>query len=37
MTAEAADKASCHSDYVDAEAARELQDKRGDLVELTLP
>ncbi len=37
MTAEAEAKASCHSDYVDPETARELQEKRGDLVELTVP
>ncbi|MEI8021173.1 MAG: phosphomethylpyrimidine synthase ThiC, partial [Schlesneria sp.] len=37
MTEEAADKASCHSDYVDAEVARKLQEKRGDLVELIVP
>ncbi len=37
MTAEAEAKASCHSDYVDPETARQLQEKRGDLVELTVP
>ncbi len=37
MTEEAADKASCHSDYVDAEVARKLQEKRGDLVESIVP
>ncbi len=37
MTAEAEAKASCHSDYVDPETARELQEKRGELVELTVP
>jgi len=31
------DKASCHSDYVDPETARQLQDNQGPLVELTLP
>jgi hypothetical protein len=36
MGAEAT-KASCHSDYVDAEAAQELQDRTLDLVELTTP
>jgi phosphomethylpyrimidine synthase len=36
MTVEA-DKASCHSDYVDPETARGLQEKQDDLVELTLP
>ncbi len=37
MTAEDEAKASCHSDYVDPETARQLQEKRGDLVELTVP
>ena len=37
MTAEAEAKASCHSDYVDPETARQLQENRGDLVELTAP
>jgi phosphomethylpyrimidine synthase len=37
MTEEATDKASCHSDYVDADVARKLQEKRGDLVELIVP
>lgn len=31
------DKASCHSDYVDPDTARQLQDSQGPLVELTLP
>ena len=31
------DKASCHSDYVDPETARTLQEEQGKLVELTLP
>eukprot|EP00456_Euglypha_rotunda_P036112 TRINITY_DN2777_c0_g1_i27.p1 TRINITY_DN2777_c0_g1~~TRINITY_DN2777_c0_g1_i27.p1 ORF type:complete len:608 (-),score=184.26 TRINITY_DN2777_c0_g1_i27:156-1979(-) len=37
MTADAADKASCHSDYVDPETARKLQEKNDDLVELIVP
>lgn len=37
MTTEAADKASCHSDYVDPETAKKLQETNGGLVELTLP
>lgn len=37
MTTEAEAKASCHSDYVDPETARQLQEKRGELVELTVP
>jgi hypothetical protein len=37
MTVEAADKASCHSDFVDAEIAKDLQEKRSDLVELNIP
>ena len=37
MTAEAAAKAACHSDYVEADVARELQEKNGELVELTIP
>lgn len=32
-----AEKAACHSDYVDPEKARELQEKQGSIVELTLP
>jgi phosphomethylpyrimidine synthase len=31
-----ASKASCHSDYVDADAAQEIQEKRLELVELTV-
>ncbi len=37
MTVEATDKASCHSDFVDAEIAKDLQEKRSDLVELNIP
>lgn len=37
MVSEAADKAVCHSDYVDPETARKLQEKQGDLVELIVP
>ena len=37
MTVESADKASCHSDFVDAEIAKDLQEKRSDLVELNIP
>ena len=37
MTSESIDKAACHSDYVDANVARELQAKTGGLVELTIP
>jgi len=37
MTPSASDKASCHSDFVDANVARDLQEKTADLVELTLP
>ena len=37
MTVEATDKASCHSDFVDAEIAKDLQEKRSDLVELNTP
>lgn len=37
MTPETSDKASCHSDFVDATVARDLQDKTPELVELTLP
>ena len=37
MVAESADKAMCHSDYVDPETARKLQEKQGDLVELIVP
>ena len=37
MTTETEAKASCHSDYVDPETARQLQEKRGELVELTVP
>lgn len=37
MTADATDKASCHSDYVDPETARKLQEKNDDLVELIVP
>lgn len=37
MTTEASDKASCHSDYVDPETAKKLQETNGGLVELTLP
>jgi phosphomethylpyrimidine synthase len=36
MGAEAA-KASCHSDYVDADAAQEIQEQTLELVELTMP
>lgn len=32
-----ADKASCHSDFVDSDKARELQQKKDSFVELTLP
>ena len=31
------DKASCHSDYVDSETARDLQEQQGQFVKLTLP
>jgi phosphomethylpyrimidine synthase len=37
MTSEATDKAVCHSDFVDADSARQLQEKSTDLVELTIP
>ncbi|HEY0984429.1 MAG TPA: phosphomethylpyrimidine synthase ThiC [Schlesneria sp.] len=37
MTPPAADKASCHSDFVDANVARDLQNNKSDLVELTIP
>jgi phosphomethylpyrimidine synthase len=37
MTAAEEAKASCHSDYVDPETARQLQEKNGDLVELIVP
>ena len=37
MTVEAADKAVCHSDHVDPDTARQLQEKREELVELTVP
>lgn len=36
MSADSA-KASCHSDYVDSDSARELQEQRDRLVQLTLP
>ena len=37
MKQEDVDKASCHSDFVDSETARELQGESDDLVELTAP
>lgn len=37
MTVESTDKAVCHSDYVDPETARKLQETQGDLVELNVP
>ena len=37
MSAEANEKARCHSDIVDADVARDLQEKNRNLVELTLP
>lgn len=37
MTTSATDKAACHSDYVDPETAKKLQDKSGELVELNVP
>ena len=36
-TAESPDKAACHSDYVDPETARRLQESSGQIVKLTLP
>jgi len=37
MTTESADKASCHSDYVDPATARQLQEQQEALVQLTTP